>query len=118
MILSSVMTTLTPRQQAALEQMGITPLTLRRPKVPLALIRPDREALQQTQLAADLLLLLDTQLEACPQAAAESEVAANRYWVMGTARPGTQTHLYSPKLDKPLSVDEKRRLWRSLQRWL
>ncbi len=112
------MTTLTPRQQAALEQMGITPLTLRQPKVPLALIRPDADTLTQTQLLADLLLLLDTRPEDCPQAESEQALAATRYWVMGTARPATRTHLYSPRLDKPLSTDDKRRLWRSLQRWL
>ncbi|MBY6187107.1 DNA polymerase III subunit psi [Marinobacter hydrocarbonoclasticus] len=112
------MTTLTSRQQAALEQMGISPLTLRKPKVPLALIRPDAAPISQSQLVDDVLRLLDIQSGDCPQAVREQAVSAHRYWVMGQPRPGTATHLFSPALDKPLSVDEKRRLWRSLQRWL
>ena len=117
-ILSSAMTTLTPRQQAALEQMGIRPVALRRPKVPLALIHPADMALEQTQLARDLLLLLEQSLEQCPVAHSENEMPAHRYWVMGTPRPGSATHLFTPRLDKPLNVDDKRRIWRSLQRWL
>ncbi|MBY5990513.1 DNA polymerase III subunit psi [Ferrimonas balearica] len=112
------MTELTSRQRAALSQMGVQPLALRRTKAPLALIDPQGRATAEHPLVQDLLTLLELPAEQLLCATEEQAAPAKRYWVLGRTLPATATHLYSPSLDKPLSADEKRRLWRSLQRWL
>ncbi|SHH81061.1 DNA polymerase III subunit psi [Ferrimonas marina] len=111
------MSTLSQRQVATLQQMGITPYQVPARPIELCILSEDPDTLSHP-LVQDVLALLSLSEEQVALAQEDTEVKAKRYWHMKHYLPASPSQLHSTVLAQLNQADAKRRLWQGLQRWL
>ncbi|WP_345316817.1 DNA polymerase III subunit psi [Ferrimonas gelatinilytica] len=108
---------LSPRQVAALQQMGVTPYRRVQPLAELALVTDAEDPLAHP-LVRDVLRYLAIEPAQCVVVTSADEARAKRRWHLDQYRVATATELRSLPLSELCgSVEAKRRLWQGLQRW-
>ncbi|WP_028117009.1 DNA polymerase III subunit psi [Ferrimonas senticii] len=111
------MTTLSQRQLAVLQQMGITAYQIPAAPAELCLINVTEAELAHP-LIADVLQLLGLSPQQCVLASAPEQVKAKRYWQLKHDMPSRATHLFSASLSELSDPAAKRKLWQRLQQWI
>ncbi|MFI3245278.1 MAG: DNA polymerase III subunit psi [Ferrimonas sp.] len=111
------MSSLTSRQMAILQQMGVTVYQTPRAPVALCLVGVEDSALSHP-LVQDVLRLLAIAPEQCRCSPTVEAVSAQRYWLLKFDMPTLTDKLHTLPLDQLTTPAAKRRLWQRLQSWL